>query len=89
MPRQSAVLLFQLYRCSDFAAFYPYVLGDIIIYMPTLALVNAVAFRQMRDPGREFAKIRLWGTVGWIVAGLKISFLFGWDAQQSVSRKRC
>ncbi len=48
-----AVLLFQLYRSSDFAAFYPYVLGYMIIYMPTLALVNAVAFRQMRDPGRN------------------------------------
>ncbi len=49
-----AVLLFQLYRASDFAAFYPFVLGYMIVYMPTLALVNAVAFRQMRDPAQEF-----------------------------------
>jgi len=80
-----AVLLFQLYRASDFAAFYPFVLGYMIVYMPTLALVNAVAFRQMRDPAQEFSKIRVWGTVGWIIAGLVISFLFGWDSQQAIA----
>lgn len=80
-----AVLLFQLHRASDFSVFYPYVLSYMIIYMPTLALVNAVAFRQMRDPALEFSKIRVWGTVGWIIAGLVISFLFGWDSQQAIA----
>jgi nucleoside transporter len=80
-----AVLLFQLYRAPDFGVFYPYVLGYMIVYMPTLALVNAVAFRQMRDPAQEFSKIRVWGTVGWIIAGLVISFLFGWDSQQAIA----
>lgn len=80
-----AVLLYQLYRAEDFAAFYPYVLGYMIVYMPTLALVNAVAFRQMRDPALEFSRIRVWGTVGWIVAGLVISFLFGWDSQAAIA----
>lgn len=80
-----AVLLFQLYRADDFATFYPYVLGYMIAYMPTLALVNAVAFRQMRDPALEFSRIRVWGTVGWIIAGLVISFLFGWDSQQAIA----
>ena len=81
-----AVLLFQMYRSSDFSGFYPLVLGYMVVYMPTLALVNSVAFRQMDDPAKEFAKIRVWGTIGWIVAGLIISFVFSWDAQENISK---
>jgi nucleoside transporter len=40
--------------------------------MPTLALTNAIAFRQIRDPKQEFGPIRVLGTGGWIVAGLLI-----------------
>ncbi|VEF11553.1 nucleoside:h+ symporter [Pseudomonas fluorescens] len=80
-----AVLLFQLYRAADFSVFYPYVLAYMMIYMPTLALVNAVAFRQIKDPALEFSRIRVWGTVGWIVAGLVISFMFAWDSQQAIA----
>jgi nucleoside transporter len=47
--------------------------------MPTLALVNSVSFNQMKNPEKEFSGIRVWGTIGWIVAGLLISFLFHWD----------
>lgn len=80
-----AVLMYQMYAAADFAGFYPYVLGYMIVYMPTLALVNSVAFRTMTDPSKEFSKIRVWGTIGWIVAGLVISFVFSWDSQQSIS----
>lgn len=80
-----AVLLYQLYRAADFSVFYPYVLAYMMVYMPTLALVNAVAFRQIKDPALEFSRIRVWGTVGWIVAGVVISFVFAWDSQQSIA----
>ena len=53
----------------------------MILYMPTLALVNSVAFRQMVDPSKEFPPIRVFGTVGWIIAGLTIGFL-GWESQK-------
>ena len=43
-------------------------------YMPTLALVNNISFQQLDNPDKEFPKIRVWGTLGWIVAGLAISF---------------
>ncbi|MCO8165207.1 MFS transporter [Pseudomonas sp. 21LCFQ010] len=80
-----AVLLLQLYRAEDFSGFYPYVLAYMMVYMPTLTLVNSVALRQMRDPALEFSRIRVWGTVGWIVAGLLISFVFAWDAQSAIA----
>ncbi len=46
-----------------------------LCYMPTLALVNAVSFQQMENPGAQFPKVRVWGTIGWIVAGLVITFM--------------
>ena len=64
------VLLLAVARSATFPAFYPLLLVYMILYMPTLALVNAIAFRQLRDPSREFSNIRVWGTIGWIVAGL-------------------
>jgi nucleoside transporter len=81
-----AILMYQCYAAVDISAFYPYVLGYMILYMPTLALVNSVSFSQMKDPEKEFSVIRVWGTIGWIVAGLAISFLFHWDAAENVSR---
>ena len=75
------VLMYALFNARDFGAFYPYVLGYMILYMPTLALVNAISFRQMAEPARHFSGVRVWGTIGWIVAGLVISYLFAWDAR--------
>jgi nucleoside transporter len=69
-----ACLMFYLSTLIEFSAFYPVLLAYMIIYMPTLALVNAISFKQMSNPEKEFSFIRLWGTVGWIVAGL----LIGW-----------
>ncbi|MFC0264244.1 nucleoside permease [Fontibacter flavus] len=75
-----AGLLFLAYQSPTFSAFYPYILMYMIIYMPTLALVNSVSFRQMNDPEKEFSPIRVWGTIGWITAGLAISYVFVWDS---------
>ena len=74
------VLMYRLAVAKEFASFYPLLLGYMILYMPTLALVNAVAFRQMAEPSRHFSRIRVWGTLGWIVAGLIISYVFAWDS---------
>jgi nucleoside transporter len=80
------VLMLMLARAHDFAQFYPYLLAYMILYMPTLALVNAVAFRQMEVPARDFPRVRVWGTIGWIVAGLAISYVFAWDAPAALAR---
>lgn len=45
-------------------------------YMSTLGLVNAISFNQMENPDQQFPWVRVWGTIGWIVAGLSLSFLF-------------
>lgn len=80
-----AFLLYQMYQSTDVGMFYIYVLSYMVLYMPTLALVNSVAFNQMDDAEKEFANIRVWGTIGWILAGISISFLFHWDSAEAVS----
>ena len=76
-----AVLMYQMYGAADMATFYPYVLAYMILYMPTLALTSSVSFRQLTNPEKQFSGIRIWGTIGWIVAGLVISYF--WDAKAS------
>lgn len=76
-----ALLMYLMYSAPDVSVFFPYALGYMIIYMPTLALVNSISFRQMDNPEKNFSAIRVWGTIGWIAAGLAISYIFHWDSQ--------
>jgi MFS family permease len=62
-----AALLWWLSSITEPGAFFRVLLAYAVCYMPTLALANAIAFHQMRDPGKEFPGIRVMGTLGWIV----------------------
>lgn len=70
-----AVLLYIATMVSDNTIFYVVILIYSLLYMPTIALSNSIAFHQMKDPGKEFPWIRVFGTIGWIIAGLMISAL--------------
>ena len=39
-----------------------------VLYTPTLALSNSMAFAHLDDPDNQFPKVRVWGTIGWIAA---------------------
>jgi nucleoside transporter len=69
------VLLYFATTVSDNGAFYWVILLYSLLYMPTIALSNSIAFHQMTDPGKQFPWIRVFGTLGWIIAGLMIGFL--------------
>src|SRR5712664_1017479 len=48
-----------------------------LCYMPTLGLANSLAFHHIQSQEQQFPLIRVFGTVGWIVAGLFISLFLG------------
>lgn len=55
--------------------------GHMLCYMPTLGLGNTIAFSNL--PRETFPKVRVWGTIGWIAAGLVAGFL-GWSASNNL-----
>jgi len=70
-----AALLYWVSTVTTPGAFFWVLLLYALCYNPTLALVNAIAFNQMASPERQFPAVRLFGTIGWIVAGLIVGWL--------------
>lgn len=77
------VLLWIASLITDFGPFFVVILIYMILFMPTLALANSVSFRQMRSPETQFPSVRVFGTLGWIIAGLLIGW-FGWEVLQQL-----
>lgn len=48
--------------------------GYTLCYMPTLALTNNIAFHSLASSEKSFPVVRVFGTIGWIIAGLFIGF---------------
>ncbi len=65
-----AALIWQLASIESYADFllFSFVYG--LVYAPTLALTNSLAFTHLTDRDAQFGSVRLWGTFGWIVVGL-------------------
>lgn len=66
------VLVWQLARLESYSAFLWFSLVYSLIYAPTLPLTNSLAFHHLPDRDRDFGRVRLWGTVGWIAVGIGI-----------------
>jgi nucleoside transporter len=66
------VLVWQLSWITDYWGFFAFSLLYSLIYSPTLALTNSLSFHHLPDRDRDFGKVRLWGTIGWIAVGIGI-----------------
>jgi len=69
------VILFIVARSTSYTFMMWMMLLYCLLYAPTLALTNSIAFINLENSEKDFGKIRVWGTIGWIVAGLSLS---GW-----------
>jgi nucleoside transporter len=77
-----AILLVLAARQNAFPLLYAVLLAYSLCYMPTLALTTSLAMRNVEDPHEEFGAIRVFGTIGWIVAGLVVG---AWGVEASAS----
>jgi nucleoside transporter len=66
------ILIWQLASTVDYGKFLILSLIYSLLYSPTLALTNSLAFHHLPDRDRDFGRIRLWGTIGWIIVGIGI-----------------
>ena len=69
------VFLVYISTVTDYSTMMWLMLIYCLIYAPTLALTNSVAFINLKNSEKEFGIVRVWGTIGWIVAGLALA---GW-----------
>lgn len=65
-----AVLIWMLATIDSYWGFLTFSLIYGLVYSPTLALTNSLAFHHLPDRDRDFGRVRLFGTIGWIVVGL-------------------
>ena len=61
---------------TDFTPFLLLSVAYSICYMPTIALTNSICFANLTDPDTAFPRVRVWGTIGWIVASTLFGLLY-------------
>jgi len=70
--------------CAPFFTYSPLIfiaaLGlHMLCYQPTIGLANTLTFHHIEDQEKEFPFIRMFGTLGWIVAGIFVSGILSAD----------
>lgn len=67
-----ALLVFGLASATEFSTFLALSVVYGFVYAPTIALTNSLAFSHLPNRDRDFGPVRLWGTIGWIAAGIAV-----------------
>ncbi|MFZ4750781.1 MAG: MFS transporter [Phycisphaerales bacterium] len=67
-----AIIVYFLAGADKFEVFLALSFVYGLVYAPTMALTNSISFANLPDRDRDFGPVRLWGTIGWIAAGIGI-----------------
>jgi len=67
-------LLFFLSTQTEFIWFYITLMVYMLCYLPSFSLTNSLCFHHIDNPNTDFPKVRVWGTIAWIVAGGLVSY---------------
>jgi nucleoside transporter len=70
-----AVLLYFVTKATSFGSVYALMFIYCLCYFPTIALTNSLTLQHLKDAGRDFPLIRVFGTLGWIAIGVTIGRL--------------
>ncbi len=69
------IAMFVLASQKTFWPFFATMLVYMLVYVPTLSLTNSICFHHLKDAQKEFGRVRLWGTIGWIAASWPFVFI--------------
>ncbi len=69
------VAILALTWTTSFWPFFLLMLIHSLFYVPTISITNSIAFAALKDAQKEFGRVRLWGTIGWIAASWPFVFL--------------
>jgi hypothetical protein len=59
----------------SFWPFFGLMLAHCLFYVPTISITNSIAFTHLGDAQRDFGRVRLWGSIGWIAASWPFTFI--------------
>jgi nucleoside transporter len=64
-----------LFFTKDFPVFFLLMLVHSICYVPTISVANSLVFSHLKDAQAEFGRVRMGGTIGWILASWPLYFV--------------
>ena len=67
-----AALVFAMGMTDRFEVFVGLAAVYGLVYAPTMALTNSLAFSHLPNRDSDFGPVRLWGTIGWIAVGILV-----------------